>query len=391
VAQVDVKTRPPLTALVLTGGGARAAYQVGVLRALSHILPPDCPNPFPIICGTSAGAINAAALASQAINFHQAVRQLVLVWRNFHVDQVYRGDFLGVAKTGARWLAALVAGGLGKNNPMSLLDNSPLERLLRERLALDGIQHAIDAGAVHALAITATGYLTGQSVSFFQGAPGMEGWRRARRIGVPETIRIEHLLASSSLPFVFPAVRIRREYFGDGSMRQIAPISPALHLGAERVLAVSVGSHVSATERRTTEEYPSFAQLAGHALNTIFLDTLEVDIERMERINHTVSLIPPEQRAKHGLQLREVEVLVIRPSEELEPIAARYAHTLPKSIRWLLRGLGATRHGGATLVSYMLFEQAYCRALIDLGYKDTLAQRGEILRFISAREPETSD
>ena len=374
---------PPKIGLILTGGGARAAYQVGFLRAVSHMLPRGAPNPFPILCGTSAGAINAAALAAEATDFHRAVRRIVLIWKYFHAEHVYRSDVLGVMGTGLRWMSAMLLGGLGKNNPSSLLDNSPLSRLLRERLDLSGIRASIDQGALYALSITVSGYTSGQSVSFFQSVPGITGWQRARRLGIPEIIDYEHLLASSALPFIFPAVPLRREFFGDGSMRQIAPISPALHLGADRVLVIGVGRQMlNQPERVRLGSYPSLAQIAGHALNSIFLDSLEVDIERLQRINKTIRMIPPEERSKNKMELREVDVLVISPSEDIDRIAAQYLHELPRSIRFLLRGVGATRARGATLTSYLLFEQAYCRALIALGYKDTMAKREEVLKFL---------
>jgi len=373
----------PKIGLILTGGGARAAYQIGFLRAVSHMLPRGAPNPFQIICGTSAGAVNAAVMAAGATEFQRTVRRLMLVWKYFHVDQVYRSDVPSVIGTGAKWLAAMLLGGLGKSNPTSMLDNAPLAQLLRRHLDLQGIRRSIESGALYALSVTTSGYTSGQSVSFFQGVPGLVGWQRARRIGVPEMIDIDHLMASSALPFLFPAVPLRREFFGDGSMRQIAPISPALHLGADRVIVIGVGRQVgNATERIKTIAYPSLAQIAGHALNSIFLDSLEVDIERLQRINRTIRLISPEDRSRHDVQLRDVDVLVISPSEEIDRIAARHTRELPRSIRFLLRGLGATRTGGATLTSYLLFEPAYCRALIRLGYKDTMARREEVLRFI---------
>ena len=375
----------PKIGLILTGGGARAAYQVGFLRAVSHLLPRGAPNPFPIICGTSAGAVNAAALAAEATDFHRAVRRILIIWKYFHAGRVYRSDMLGVMGTGARWLSAMLLGGFGENNPSSLLDNSPLSKLLRERLDLSGIRRSIDLGALYALSVTASGYTSGQSVSFFQSVPGIAGWQRARRLGSPEIIDYEHLLASSALPFIFPAMALRREFFGDGSMRQIAPISPALHLGADRVLVIGVGRQmVRQPERVKLGSYPSLAQIAGHALNSIFLDSLEVDIERLQRINKTVRMIPLEERSKNRMELREVDVLVISPSEDIDRIAAQYSHELPRSIRFLLRGVGATRTGGATLTSYLLFEPAYCRALIALGYKDTMTRREEVMKFLSA-------
>ena len=284
----------------------------------------------------------------------------------------------------AKWLLSLLVGGLGKHSPVSLLDSSPLANLLGKYLEFGGIAKSIEAGALYAVSVTASGYSSGQSVSFFQGAAGAEGWRRARRIGVPTSIGLEHLMASSALPFIFPAVRIHREYFGDGSMRQVAPISPALHLGAERVLVIGTGRRLSdeGPEREKTNGYPTLAQIAGHALNSIFLDGLELDIERMQRINNTVRIITPEQRASHNLSLREVNVLVLSPSQEIDKIAAKFAHSLPPAVRFLLRGIGATRRGGSTLVSYLLFERGYCRALMNLGYQDANAQRDEILAFV---------
>ncbi len=386
----DESEKQPLSAVILTGGGARAAYQVGVLRALSHLLPHGCPNPFPIVCGTSAGAINAAAIAAGAMDFHRAVRRLVMVWKNLRAEQIYRADARGVLATGARWLAALLVGGLGKNNPTSLLDNAPLEKLLNGLLQLDGIQRAIDSGALRALAITASGYTSGQSVTFFQGQESLLGWHRARRVGSAVKIGMPHLLASSSLPFIFPAARVHREFFGDGSMRQIAPVSPALHLGADRLFVIGVGRPMEERPQRVrSETYPSLAEIAGHALNSIFLDSLEVDLERLQRINRTVRLIPPDERERSGLPLREVDVLVINPSEEIDNIAARFAHTLPRAIRWLLRGLGVSSGSGSTLTSYLLFEPSYCQALIRLGYRDTMAQRRDVLRFIGGVQKKT--
>lgn len=373
------------TALVLTGGGARAAYQVGVLRALAHILPHGISNPFPIVCGTSAGAINAAAVAAGANDFHRAVRRLQLVWRNFRANQVYRSDPVGIAATGLRWLLEPVLRRLGRKQPVALLDNSPLRQLLQERLDLHELGDMISAGALRAFAISASSYSTGESISFYQGNDLLSGWRRARRVGVRAQIQVEHLLASSALPFIFPPVRIGCEYFGDGSMRQMAPVSPALHLGAQRVFVISVGRQMTEErERVNTDAYPSLAQVAGHALNSIFLDGLETDVERLQRINRTLRLMPAESRDPDLFQLREVEVLVMRPSEDLGAIAAQHAKTLPVAVRVLMSLIGGMRRGGGTLVSYLLFEKSYCRALIDLGYRDTMARRDEVVRFLGA-------
>ena len=316
------------------------------------------------------------------------MRRLQLVWRNFRANQVYRSDPVGIAATGLRWLLEPVLRRLGRKQPVALLDNTPLRQLLQERLDLHELGDMISAGALRAFAISASSYSTGESISFYQGNDLLSGWRRARRVGVRAQIGAEHLLASSALPFIFPPVRIGGEYFGDGSMRQMAPVSPALHLGAQRVFVISVGRQMTEErERVNTDAYPSLAQVAGHALNSIFLDGLETDVERLQRINRTLRLMPPESRDPDLFQLREVEVLVMRPSEDLGAIATQYAKTLPFAVRLLMSLIGGMRRGGGTLVSYLLFEKAYCRALIDLGYRDTMARRDEVVRFLGAGSP----
>src|SRR5688572_21611957 len=278
--------------------------------AIAVLLPKHARNPFPIICGTSAGAINAATLAVNALSFRKGVLRLTGVWKNFHAHHIYRSDPIGLLGNGARWIAALLLGGLGKHNPVSLLDTSPLAELLERNLPYDEIQRCIDAGALQALSITASGYSSGQSVSFFQGVDTLVPWKRARRLGLPAKITTDHLLASSAIPFIFPAVKINREYFGDGSMRQLAPISPALHLGADRVLVIGASRVTTEPPPRTkVAGYPPLAQIAGHALNSIFLDSLEVDLERLRRINKTISLIPSKSLEDGSLALRRVEVL----------------------------------------------------------------------------------
>jgi NTE family protein len=372
--------------LILTGGGARAAYQVGVLKAISEALPRQAHNPFSIICGTSAGSLNAAVLAVNAQNFRIGVRYLSNIWKSFHANQIYRTDVVGVFNNSLLWFAGLLlsAFGVKKFQHVSLLDNSPLVDLLEEILPCEKIQENIDAGLVHALSITASGYGSGQSVTFYQGVPHLEPWRRARRIGVSTRIEIKHLLASAAIPFIFPAVRIHREYFGDGSMRQIAPISSALHLGATRVLVIAV-NHIDVQRRANPNEqddYPPLAQIAGHALNSLFLDNMEVDLERVRRINVLVEAMP--QTLQDQLNLKHVEVFSISPSQSVEAIAQQYAGELPWTIKLLLRLVGATNRGGATLMSYLLSERKFCNALIELGYQDALSRRAEILEFLGA-------
>jgi NTE family protein len=374
----------PRAGLVLTGGGARAAYQVGVVKAVRDLLGNPVKNPFPIVCGTSAGAINAATLAVFADNFSRGVANLLEVWENMHCQQIYRTDAWHIMRTGARWLAAMAL--VSRRNPVSLLDNAPLRDMLERNLDFSKIQTHIDAGALYAVCVTASGYTTGQSVSFFQGGSGLEGWERNQRIGAAVPLKLDLLLASAALPFIFPAVKVHREYFGDGSMRQIAPVSPALHLGADRVLIVGTGRQTQDSGRARSNVYPSLAQIAGHALNSIFLDSLAVDIERLERINRTVKLIPPDKMTDSALQLRPVKVLFITPSQPLERIAARFIHELPGTVRFILRPTGALNRSGSNLASYLLFEESFCRALIDLGYQDTMARETEVREFFGPPE-----
>jgi NTE family protein len=370
--------------LVLTGGGARAAYQVGVLKAVRDMLPLPEKNPFPIVCGTSSGAINAATLAVFADDFRMGVERLLEVWENFHVHHVYRSDPLGIARVGARWLAAMTL--LSRTSPEALLDNTPLNEMLSTRLEYGRIQENIDNGCLYAVSITCSGYSSGQSVSFYQGGPDTEAWERTQRVGAAMPIRAEHLMASSALPFIFPAVRINREYFGDGSMRQVAPISPALHLGADRVLVVTTAKQdaVSEPPRIRSHTYPSVAQIAGHALNSIFLDSLNADIELVQRINRTISLIAPERLKEAGVPLRPIKVFVISPSQPIERMVVRHVQELPWTVRFLLRGIGAMNRNGSNLASYLLFEAGYGKALIELGYRDTMARRAELLEFLSS-------
>ncbi len=370
------------TALVLPGGGARAAYQAGVLTCICEMLPDPTINPFPIVCGTSAGAINAATIACQASNFRAAVETLNDVWRNMRARDVYRSDPLGIATSGARWLSSLMLGWFIRRSPRSLLDNDPLRQMLTRRLDFRNIDRAIADGSLHAVAVSASGYTSGHSISFFQAPSDIEPWARMQRFGSRARLNVEHLMASAAIPFVFPAIRLHREWFGDGSMRQLAPLSPAIHLGAEKVLVIGAGRMSEKTERQRGESYPTLAQVAGHALSSIFLDGLAVDIERMQRINRTLAAIPDEVKQGAGMTLRPIETLVIAPSQRLDHLAAKHAKALPRSVRLLLRGIGAMNKAGGALTSYLLFEQPYTRALIDLGYRDTEARKGEVRAFL---------
>ncbi|MFG6457062.1 patatin-like phospholipase family protein [Roseateles sp. BYS96W] len=386
----------PVTGLILTGGGARAAYQVGVLAALAQLrrdAGATQGNPFPVISGTSAGAINATTLACHADDFDGAVDGLVHLWQGLHVESIYRADAFEAVRSGARWVSMLSLGWAlarwTRSRPRSLLDNTPLRQLLARYLDMARIERMLQDGHLRAMALTGSSYTSGQHVTFFQTHHHVVPWLREQRLAVQTQLNLSHLMASSAIPFIFPAEPVELEgmpeWFGDGSMRQSAPISPAVHLGAERVLVIGAGRMKEPEGRRgkATDEHPSMAQIAGHALSNIFLDALAVDVERLRRINRTLALMPHEMRV--ATALRPIELLVIAPSRRLDDLAGEHQASLPKSVRALLRAFGVSGEGkttsGSALVSYLLFEPSFINELINLGMSDTLARRAEVQRF----------
>ncbi|MDH3419729.1 MAG: patatin-like phospholipase family protein [Gammaproteobacteria bacterium] len=380
-------------ALILPGAGARGAYQVGVLKAIARLLPRHARNPFAVIAGTSAGAINAAVLASRASNFNVAVGEMERVWANFEAEQVYRADNWTMLKSSLHWLVALVFGGLGVRNPEFLLDNSPLRGLLERNIDFEHIQRAIDRGYLDALAVTASAYTSSRSVTFFQGAEGLQPWARVRRVGRAERIGVEHLMASAAVPFVFSPVKIGGEYYGDGAMRQRAPLSPAVHLGADRILVIGVRDERPDQEPTddTVGEMPTLAHLAGYMLDTLFMDGLYADLERISRINAIIEQAPKESLTGPVSKLRVLETLVIVPEEDLRDVAERHVRELPRAIRLLLGGLGARNRGGQQLISYLLFESGYTRELIDMGYRDGMAMEEDLRAFLYDQPTDTLD
>ena len=381
------KQEEQVTGLILPGGGARNAYQAGVLKAIADMLPEDAKNPFQVISGSSSGALNAVLLASSANRFQEGVDRLWGIWSNFHVGKVFKVDSWTAFKSAFGWGANFLLGGLTRQ-PRSVLDNSPLRELLERHIRFARIQQAIDSGDLRAVSITASGYSSGLSVAYYQGSKNLVPWRRTRRTGIPTELTINHLMASSAIPVLFPAVKLRNEYFGDGSMRQTAPLSPALHMGANRLLIIGVRNTGQDPQPDDSREvnYPSFGQISGYIFDTLFMDSLDADIERMRRINHTITETRQKRVEYQDTSLRQIDYLVISPSQDVREIVAKYVQNFPKSVRILLKGIGALAREGRPLMSYLMFDAPFCKELMELGYQDGMAAREQILQLLGEDE-----
>ncbi len=377
------------TALVLSGGGARGAYQVGVLKALGQLLPRSSHNPFPIICGTSAGAINALAIAGRPGPFRLRARKLEAIWRNMHAEDIYRTDLFGVLKNSLLLGLSLMHSGYGIGRSIALLDNAPLQHLLANYIRFRHIDEAILSGELMAVCTTAMDYTSGKSVAFFQG--NHESWTRSRRHGIRTGLNLDHLMASSAIPLIFPARAINSRYYGDGAMRQLKPLSPALHLGADRIFVIGVSDNPSHEQTVAAPEHsPSVAQMIGHLLNSAFIDSIESDLETLKAINELVktrTASDPDVTLDPGeptetSPLKYIDHLCISPSTPIDDIAQEHFHELPRSMKLFLRAIGATKEGGgSSATSYLLFEPGFCRELIQLGYADAMAQKEAIEAF----------
>jgi len=361
---------PSQLGLVMTGGGARSAYQVGVLKGVAELLRRGSACPFPIISGTSAGAVSAIALASDAAHFRRSVYAIERVWRDFRVHQVFKADAASMLKSGVHWLWAFLTGGWLVQPPHSLFDNTPLWELLREHLHFDGIPRGLYKEHLYAIGICATCYADADSVTFFAADSAVQPWARVYRKGMRTHLTLEHLMASLALPFLFRPVLLGDAYYGDGAMRQTSPLSPAIHLGANRLLIIGVNDPlptVAAPKQPLVE--PTFGQMFGFMLDSLFMDQLNADLERINRYNQTAGM-------------RHIDSLIITPSRDVNEIARRHVRELPAAMRALLRALGAHSAPSSLLLSYLLFERGFTRELIELGYEDARARAAEIRQFL---------
>lgn len=372
----------PTVGLVLTGGGARSAYQVGVLLALAELWP-RARNPFQIIVGTSAGAIAAGVLAAEAHHWRRAVAGLERVWANFRSSQVFHVDARHMLRAGAHWVLALVSGGLVLSPPKSMLNNTPLQELLGIQIDCAGIRRSIARGHLRAFALCSTSYSTGYSVAFFDGVDTIHDWSRVQRVGVRTELTIDHLMASAAIPLLFPPIKIGEEFFGDGAMRQLHPLSPAIHLGADRLLIIGVRARRAAgvTVSRHNALMPSPGEIFGYMLDTLFTDQIYGDLEQLERINTLVHSAPQATRGE-----RPIETLMLAPSVDPREIAARHVANMPRGLRALLRVIGGRDVSSYQLASYLMFEAGYTRALIELGYSDAMEARVALTAFMSGEK-----
>jgi NTE family protein len=369
--------------IVLSGGGARAAYQVGVLSAIGERVPELA---FSIVTGVSAGAINALYLAAHAGSFRNAVEQLRGEWLRLSPPQVYDVRPMSLGRSAVR--AAFNTALRRERMPASLrglMHMGPLRTFLSECIDLEGIRRNIDSGRLRAVGLSATSYATGDTVTFVDGVDDVEMWRRYRRLAVRATLSIDHLMASAAIPIVFPAIRVGNAYYGDGSLRQSAPLAPVIHLGATKILAIAMRSRPTTTfagAERRTPAYPSPAEVLGTLLHSVFLDALDADAERLLRVNDLLESLPPETRLVEPL--RPIQLSMVRPSRDVGAMASGLEPRLSLLPRLALRSLGGDQVRSSGLLSYLLFEPEYTGLLMELGYEDVGKQWGDIARFLEA-------
>jgi NTE family protein len=369
-------------ALILTGGGARAAYQVGALRAIADITEYE-QSPFHIISGFSAGAINGSWLASRTESFKQVTESMWEEWRNMRSERIYRTDFSSLSAIALRWLKDRSLGGMQKKHQITyLLDTEPLLHFLRTRIDFAAVNHNIQNGRLYALSITAANYHTGHSTTFFSGHPEIKEWKKLNRISVRTQFRPEHVMASAAIPIFFPPVQVGSAFYGDGMIRLNAPLSAPIHLGANRLLAIGIrGPSSTSSEKNQFTGTISIAEIAGTILNGLFFDSLDADLARMQRINRTLSVMTEAELDRQPDHLRYIPLLNLRPSQEIEDAPDNDLSHVPATLRYFLKGIGLTNQKGLDLLSYLSFEPKYLKALLELGYEDTLQRKDEVLDF----------
>ena len=382
--------KPQKVGLVLTGGGAKAAYQVGVIKAILEVLPERCENPFPVIAGASAGAINSTFMAAYAHRPRIGIRRLEQAWTSLHVSHIYHVSWSYLIRNTFRWLGQFLRASSVKRKPLSLFFNDPLRRFLTKVIPLPKIEQNINNGNLYAVSITAYGYYSGDSVTFYEADSQVTNWNRYHRIGIKEHLNIKHLMASAAIPLFFPAEKINREYFGDGSVGLLSPISPSLHMGADKIIVISTDSaNKRPINRPLRVQYPTLADIGGKLMDSIFTDSLESDVERLERINHTLELIPDKYLSQNGNQLKHVDILRFSPEFDIDALANKHFEKLPKLLKFFLKRAGINGEDGANILSYLLFEKAFTKELIKKGYEDGITAKNSILNFFS--EPETGE
>jgi len=368
--------------IVLSGGGARGAYQAGVLAGIADIAARHR-IPVRVLAGLSAGSINVATVAAGMDDLPAASAHLVSLWSELTAEQVYRTDVASLARNAVRWMRTASSGGHpGRRPARSLVDTSPLRRFLEANVDFERVRGHVAAGRLGALALTATDFGTGTSVTFVEGGPRCRPWQRARRVGLCTPLRVDHLMASSAIPLLFPAARIGERWYGDGSLRNPAPLSPAVHLGADRIVAVGVrgDDHVEAFDLSTATTEPGLGRVLALVINGALMDGIDMDLERLGRLNETARALPPDVQRERSI--RPVAALGLRPTADLGALALDHKHTLPAPVRFLVDSLGPGADSG-DLYSYLLFEPNYGRALCELGRADVEAQRDEVAAVLT--------
>lgn len=375
-------------AIVLTGGGARAAYQAGVMRALYEIVKED-KSLFEVITGTSAGAINAVYLSAHSADWDIATGQLWDLWGSLSPQDVFDLGALSIGKLGSKWLAGAAFGGLApKGSGVNhLLDTAPLRRLLQREIDFNSLNKIIASGQIHGFAVSTTNYYSGSSVVFHNTTEAINDWARSDRFSVRTDIEVEHIMASSAIPLFFPPESIGESWYGDGCLRQTTPLSPAIHLGAEKIIAIGIRAPHSVERQRDlafmANRNPSIGQIAGVLMNAVFLDAMEADVERLSRVNQTLYHLDKQKREDHFSTLRPIPILMLRPSQDLGAMTAQLSKKMPPMLHYLLKGIGVTGSEGLDLLSYLAFDKSYSLPLMDLGRQDTLARAEEIKRFLA--------